>query len=147
MKKGSGAPKSVDAYVAGFQPGVREVLRKIRATIRKAAPCAEEKIGYGMPAYVFEGPLVYFAAFAKHVSFFPTPSGVEEFRKELAAYGISKGTVRFPLGTRIPYGLIARIVKFRVKENRARAAAKRLKRISEKRRRYRRIEPSRARGR
>lgn len=133
MMKGPGAPKSVDAYIAGFPPDVRGVLRKIRATIRKAAPGAEEKIGYGMPAYAFEGPLAYFAAFEKHISFFPTPSGVEEFRKELAAYGISKGTVRFPLGTRIPYVLIARIVKFRVRENKARAAgAKRLKRISEK---------------
>jgi uncharacterized protein YdhG (YjbR/CyaY superfamily) len=125
MKKGMGAAESVEAYIAGFPPDVRTALRKMRATIRKAAPGAEEKIGYGMPAYALEGPLVYFAGFAKHISFFPTSSGVEEFREELAAYGTSKGTVRFPLGTRVPYGLIARIVKFRVKENKARAAAKR----------------------
>ncbi|HDT13067.1 MAG TPA: DUF1801 domain-containing protein [Candidatus Aminicenantes bacterium] len=125
MKKGTAAAKSVDAYIAGFPPDVREVLRKIRATILKAAPDAEEKIRYGMPAYAFEGPLVYFAAFEKHISFFPTSSGVDEFRRELAAYKTSKGTVRFPLGTRIPHGMIARIVKFRVQENRARAAEKR----------------------
>jgi uncharacterized protein YdhG (YjbR/CyaY superfamily) len=125
MKKGMGAAESVEAYIVGFPPDVRTALRKMRATIRKAAPGAEEKIGYGMPAYALEGPLVYFAGFAKHISFFPTSSGVEEFREELAAYGTSKGTVRFPLGTRVPYGLIARIVKFRVKENKARAAAKR----------------------
>lgn len=120
-----GAAGSVEAYIAGFPPEVRAVLRKMRATIRKAAPGAEEKIGYGMPAYALEGPLVYFAGFAKHLSFFPTSSGVEGFRKELAAYETSKGTVRFPLGTRVPYGLIARIVEFRVNENKARAAAKR----------------------
>jgi uncharacterized protein YdhG (YjbR/CyaY superfamily) len=118
MKKGyRNIPKSVDAYIAGFPADVRKVLEKIRTTIRKAAPDADEKIAYGMPAFALKGPLVYYAAFAKHVSFFPTSSGVEKFAKELAAYGTSKGTVRFPLGTRVPYGLIARIVKFRVKEN------------------------------
>lgn len=125
MKKGMGAAESVEAYIAEFPPDVRTALRKMRATIRKAAPGAEEKIGYGMPAYALEGPLVYFAGFAKHISFFPGPEGIAKFKKELAPYGTSKGTVRFPLGTRVPYGLIARIVKFRVKENKARAAAKR----------------------
>lgn len=118
-------PANVDAYIAGFDPEVRAVLRKIRATVRKAAPGAEEKIGYGVPAYEKDGPLVYFAAFEKHVSLFPGPEGIERFKKELAPYGTSKGTVKFPLGTPAPYGLIARIVKFRVKENKARAAAKR----------------------
>jgi uncharacterized protein YdhG (YjbR/CyaY superfamily) len=125
VKAGESGPARVNAYIAGFPPDVRAVLRKMRATIRKAAPGAEEKISWGMPAYAQDGMLTFFAAFKAHVSFFPGPSGVEKFGKELAAYGTSKGTVRFPLGTRVPYGLIARIVKFRVKENRARAASKR----------------------
>lgn len=125
MKTGKGAPASVDAYIAEFPPDVRQVLEKIRSTIRKAAPGAEEKIGYMMPAFAQNGPLVYFAAFKNHIGFFPTSTGVEAFKKELAAYETSKGTVRFPLGRPVPYGLIARIVKFRVKENRARAEVKR----------------------
>lgn len=120
-------PESVGEYIAGFPPAVRTVLRKMRATIRKAAPEAEERIGWGMPAYVLDGMLAFFAAFEKHVSFFPGPEGIARFEKELAPYGKSKGTVRFPLGTPVPYGLIARIVKFRVKQNKARAAAKRAK--------------------
>lgn len=124
MKTGERTPGSVDAYIAGFPPDVREVLEKMRLTIRKAAPEAEEKISYMMPAFVLEGPLVYFAAFKKHISFFPTSTGIERFKKELAVYETSKGTVRFSLGQPVPYGLITRIVKFRVKENRVRAEAK-----------------------
>lgn len=128
MKKGDrDMAASVDDYIAGFEPEVRAVLRKMRAIIRKAAPGAEEKISYGMPTYGLKGTLVHFAAFEKHISFFPTPSGIERFGKELAKYGTSKGTVRFPLGTPVPYGLIARIVKYRVKENTAQAAAHRRK--------------------
>ena len=125
MKREKGAPESVDAYIAGFKPEVRAVLRKMRATIRQAAPAAEERISWGMPAYTLDGTLTFFAAFKNHVSLFPGPAGLEKFKKELAAYGTSKGTVRFPLGAPVPYGLITRIVKFRVKENRARAEAKR----------------------
>ncbi len=77
-----------------------------------------------MPAYALDGMLTFFAAFEKHVSIFPGPSGIEKFKKELAPYGTSKGTVRFPLGAPVPYGLITRIVKFRVKENLARAEAR-----------------------
>lgn len=124
MKTGEGAPGSVDAYIAGFPPDVRAILRKMRATIRKAAPGAAERISWGMPAYVLDGMLAFFAACEKHVSIFPGPSGIEKFRKELAAYGTSRGTVRFSLGQPIPYGLIGRIVRYRVKENRVRAEAK-----------------------
>lgn len=127
MRAGESGPRSVDAYISGFPLEVREVLKKIRSTIRKAAPAAEERVGYGIPAYALDGRLVYFAAFEKHVSFFPGSTGVEKFKKELAPYGTSKGTVRFPLGTRVPYELITRIVQFRVRENRARAEAKRKK--------------------
>ena len=125
MGEAKAAPASVDAYIAGFKPEVRDVLKKIRQTIRTAAPDAEEKIAYGMPAFALKGPLVYFAAFQRHLGFFPTPTGIARFKDELAAYKTSKGTVRFPMGKPIPYGLIARIVKCRVKENRARAEAKR----------------------
>lgn len=121
------APSSVEAYIAGFPPEVRTVLTRIRATIRKAAPEAIEKISWGMPAYSLDGMLTFFAAFKGHVSIFPGPEGIEKFRKELAPYGTSKGTVRFPFGTPVPYGLIGRIVKFRVKENKAWVAAKRTK--------------------
>lgn len=125
MKSDRSVLDSVDAYIAGFPPAVREVLEKIRLTIRKAAPEAEEKISYMMPAFVQDGPLVYFAAFKNHIGFFPTSTGIGKFAKELAAYGTSKGTVRFPLGKPIPFGLIGRIVRYRVKENSARVAAKR----------------------
>jgi uncharacterized protein YdhG (YjbR/CyaY superfamily) len=125
MGKSIAAPASVGAYIAGFPPDVRAVLRKMRATIRKAAPAAEERISWGMPAYALDGMLISFAAFEKHVSLFPGPDGIEKFKKELAPYATSKGTVRFPLGTPVPDGLITRIVKFRAKENRARASAKR----------------------
>lgn len=124
-ERGRDAPDSVDAYIAGSAPEARAVLRKMREAIRTAAPEAEERVSWGMPAYAQDGMLTFFAAFSKHVSFFPGPEGIEKFKRELAPYETSKGTVRFPLGTRVPYGLIARIVKFRVKENRARADAKR----------------------
>jgi len=115
MKAGESGPAGVSAYIAGFPPEVRAILRKMRATVRKAAPDAGERMSWGMPAYAQDGMLVFFAAFKGHVSFFPAASGIEKFRNELAGYGTSKGGVRFPHGTRVPYGLIARIVKFRVK--------------------------------
>jgi uncharacterized protein YdhG (YjbR/CyaY superfamily) len=127
MKADMKGPETVDAYIAGFPPEVRAVLRKMRATIRKAAPDAVEKISWGMPAYSLDGMLTFFAAFKDHVSLFPSPSGLLKFKKELAPYGTSKGTVRFPLGEPVPFGLITRIVKYRVKENRALADAKRKK--------------------
>ena len=97
MKDEKSAPVSVGAYIAEFPPEVRAVLRKMRATIRKAAPEAEERISWGMPSYALGGILTSFAAFEKHVSIFPGPDGIEKFKKELAPYGTSKGTVRFPL--------------------------------------------------
>jgi uncharacterized protein YdhG (YjbR/CyaY superfamily) len=127
MRADRKAPKDIDEYIAGFPSDVREALNKMRMTIRKAAPAAEEKISYMIPAFALNGPLVYFAAFKKHLAFFPTSSGVEQFKDELAAYETSKGTVRFPLGTPVPYGLIAKIVKFRVRENLTGAEAQRKK--------------------
>lgn len=127
MKMNQTAPVSVDAYIAGFPEDIQAVLQKIRATIRKAAPGAQERISYHMPAFTLDGILVYFAAYKTHIGFYPGSKGIDEFKDELSRYDCAKGTVRFPSGSPIPYGLIARIVKFRVNENRRKAEAKRKK--------------------
>ena len=124
MKNEQAAPKTIDEYIAGFPQDVQEILQKIRATIRKAAPEAEEKIAYQIPTFFLEGNLVHFGAFKKHIGFYPAPTGIEEFKEELSVYGWAKGTVKFPLDKPIPYDLIRRIVKFRVKENLERAKPK-----------------------
>jgi uncharacterized protein YdhG (YjbR/CyaY superfamily) len=95
-------------------------LRNVRDAIRKAAPGATESITYRMPTFTLHGTLVHFAGFARHVGFYPTPSGMERFRQELSSYKTGKGSVQFPLDAPVPYQLIERIVKFRVRENRAR---------------------------
>lgn len=115
--------KDIDAYIAGFPYDVREILEKIRKVIREAAPEAEEKISYQMPTFTLKGNLVHFAAFKKHIGFYPLPTGIEKFKKELSVYQGGKGSVQFPLEKPIPYELIGKIVKFRVKEN-LQAAAK-----------------------
>ena len=108
--------KDIDEYIAHFPKDVQQLLKKMRLTIRKAAPKAKEKISYCIPTFALDGNLVHFAAFKSHISFFPTPSGIKAFREELSAYKISTGTVQFPLDKPLPLGLISRIVKFRVKE-------------------------------
>lgn len=108
---------SIDEYLAAQPPGIREKLKKLRQTITKAAPEAEEVISYQMPAYKFHGMLVYFAVFKNHISFFPTSSGVQFFKDRLTAFEISKGTIKFPLDKTLPLKLVAEIVKFRVQEN------------------------------
>lgn len=115
-------PKDIDAYIADFPKEVQEILQTIRRTIRQAAPDAEETISYRIPAFTVKGVLVYFAAFKKHVGFYPRASGIAKFKKELSAYKSAKGSVQFPLDKPIPYELIARIVKFRVKENLGKAS-------------------------
>jgi uncharacterized protein YdhG (YjbR/CyaY superfamily) len=120
--------KDIEAYIARHPDGVREKLERIRSTIRKSAPGAAEKISYGMPAFSLNGPLVYFAAYRTHIGFYPTSSGIRKFRDELSAYECSKGTVRFPLDRPVPVALIARIVKFRVGENLAKANRPRARR-------------------
>jgi uncharacterized protein YdhG (YjbR/CyaY superfamily) len=122
MKTVRTTPRTIDEYIAGHPPEVRQILKKIRATIRKAAPAAQETINYGIPTFALEGNLVHFATFKKHIGFYPTPSGIAKFKRELSAYEGAKGSVQFPLDQPIPYALIARIVKFRVKENLERAA-------------------------
>ncbi len=124
MRTEQTAPKTIDEYIAGFPPDVQVILQKIRMTIRKAAPGAAETIKYRMPTFTLNGDLVYFAAFKKHIGFYPIPTGIEAFQKELSVYQQGKGSVQFPLDKPIPYALISRIVKFRVKENLERAAAK-----------------------
>jgi uncharacterized protein YdhG (YjbR/CyaY superfamily) len=109
--------KNIDDYINCAPEDIRPILEQIRQVIRKAAPGAEEVISYGMPAIKQNGVLVYFAAFKDHIGFFPTSSGISHFKKELEGYETSKGTIRFPLEKPIPYGLITKIVKFRVEEN------------------------------
>lgn len=115
---------SIDEYIAGFPEEIQKILEEIRATVKAAAPEAEETINYQIPTFTLKGNLVHFAAFKKHIGFYPTPSGMEKFKKELSVYAGAKGSVQFPLDKPIPYGLIGKIVKFRVKENLAKAAAK-----------------------
>lgn len=115
---------SIDEYIAALPEEPQKILEEIRATIKAAAPEAEEKISYQMPTFVLKGNLVHFAAFKKHIGFYPVPTGIEKFKKELSAYQGAKGSVQFPLDEPIPYALISKIVKFRVKENLAKAKAK-----------------------
>ena len=118
MKTSKTTPKSIDAYIAGFPNDVQQILEKIRKTIRKAAPGAEETISYLIPTFTLKGKyLVYFAAYKKHIGLYPAPRGSEKFKKELSRYEGGKGTVRFPLDKPIPLALITRIVKFRIKQN------------------------------
>ncbi len=109
--------KDIDAYISDFPEDIQKILKKMRETIRIAAPKATEAIKYGIPTFVQEGNLVHFGGFKTHTSFFPASSGVKAFQKELNKYVTGKGTISFPLGTKIPFGVISRIVKFRIKEN------------------------------
>lgn len=111
----------IDEYIAGFPNDVQAILEKIRATIREAAPEAEETISYQMPTFKQNGILVHFAAFKNHIGLYPTPSGIEEFKDVLSDYKSAKGSVQFPLDQPIPYDLIGKIVRFRVRENLAKA--------------------------
>jgi uncharacterized protein YdhG (YjbR/CyaY superfamily) len=115
---------SIDEYIATFPEDIQKILKKIRMTIKAAAPDAEEKISYKMPTFALKGNLVHFAAFKNHIGFYPVPTGIEKFKKELSVYEGAKGSVKFPLNKPIPYALISKIVKFRVKENLAKAVEK-----------------------
>jgi uncharacterized protein YdhG (YjbR/CyaY superfamily) len=113
-------PKSIDEYIAACSPEVRAILEKIRFTVRNAAPGAQETISYRMPAFKLRGVLVYFAAFKRHIGFYPPVRGDAKLEKAIAAYAGEKGNRRFPLDQPIPYGLIERIVKHRAKQNSSR---------------------------
>lgn len=127
MKTAQASPKTIEEYIAGFPPEVQQILQQIRATIRKAAPDAEEAIKYRIPTYVLNGNLVHFGAFKKHVGFYPTPSGIEAFKMELSRYEGAKGSVQFPFDKPMPLALISKIVKFRMKESQEKVAARKRK--------------------
>jgi uncharacterized protein YdhG (YjbR/CyaY superfamily) len=128
MRTDQTAPKTIDEYIAGFPHDVQEILEKIRTTIRAAAPEADETIKYQIPTFTLKGNLVHFAAFKRHIGFYPEPTAIEAFKNELSVYEGAKGSVQFPLDQPIPYDLISRIVEFRVKEKLERAEAKGKKR-------------------
>jgi uncharacterized protein YdhG (YjbR/CyaY superfamily) len=109
--------ENIDEYIAAFPKDIQKLLRQMRTTIRKAAPKAEEKIGYGIPTFTLNGNLVHFAAAKNHIGFYPAPGGIEAFKKELSGYEGSKGTIKFPLDEPLPLALITKIVKFRVTQN------------------------------
>lgn len=117
-------PTTIDGYIEGFPPPVRRKLQRLRRVIAEAVPDAKETIAYRMPTFVWNGNLVHFAAFAHHIGFYPTPSGVERFKDELTGYVTAKGSIQFPLDTPLPFGLIKKIVAFRVQETRERIAAR-----------------------
>jgi uncharacterized protein YdhG (YjbR/CyaY superfamily) len=121
-------PRNIDEYIAGFPADIQARLKKIRLTIRRAAPAAEEAIKYQIPTFMLNGNLVHFAAFKNHIGFYPAPRGIVEFKQQLAPYRAAKGSVRFPLDEPVPYDLIAKIVKFRVRDNLAKTAARRKRR-------------------
>jgi uncharacterized protein YdhG (YjbR/CyaY superfamily) len=106
----------IDSYIASSPEATQKLLEQVRETIRKAAPQSKETINYGIPTFTLKGNLVHFAAFKNHIGFYPTPSGIEAFKNDLSAYDGAKGSVKFPLDKPIPFGLIGRIVEFRVKE-------------------------------
>ncbi len=117
-------PETIDAYIAGFPPNVREALQRMRRVIKQAAPEATEAIKYRIPTFVLHGNLAHFAAFRNHVGFYPTPSAIKAFSGSLAAYKTAKGSVQFPLDRPVPLALIRKMVQFRVKEIQAEVAGK-----------------------
>jgi len=120
---------SIDEYIKQFPPEIQEILATIRKVIKESAPDAEEKISYQMPTFVLHGNLVHFAAYKNHIGFYPTPSGIEAFKRELSDYKGAKGSVQFPVGKPLPYELVSEIVKFRVAENIKQAEGKLKKKI------------------
>lgn len=118
---------NIGEYIAGFSPDVQKILERIRLTIRNVTPDAQETISYRIPTFKLGGALVYFAAFKNHIGFYPPVSGDARLEKAVSPYAGEKGNLRFPLDQPIPYELIERIVKLRVKQNLAKAPAKRKK--------------------
>ena len=112
--------KDIDRYIAEFPFEIQKILEKIREIVREKAPEAVETINYQIPTFKLNGNLVHFAAYKKHIGFYPTPSAIKKFKKELSDFEIAKGSVKFPLNKPIPYDLISKIVEFRVKEQKSR---------------------------
>jgi uncharacterized protein YdhG (YjbR/CyaY superfamily) len=121
----SAAPTTIDGYIDAFPAEVQSILQEMRAAIRSVIPDAEEAIAYGIPTFRLSGRnVVHFGGFKKHIGFYPTPSGAEQFKEALAAYPGSKGTVQFPLDRPIPYDLVREITAFRAEEARQKARGK-----------------------
>jgi uncharacterized protein YdhG (YjbR/CyaY superfamily) len=119
MEKEKSHPATIDEYIAQYPADVQAILSEIRAVIRAAAPQAVEKISYQMPAFFQDGGLVWFAANKGYIGFYPTPSGIEAFKDELAPYKGTKSAAHFPLNKPMPYDLIRKIVQFRMSEMRS----------------------------
>ena len=132
MKSDKAGFSSIDEYIATFPETTQAILQTLRATIQAAAPDAKEKISYQMPTFELKGNLVHFAAFPKHIGFYPAPRGIEEFKDELSVYKGAKGSVQFPIHEPLPLDLITRIVKFRVAENLKKAEDKSSKKKDKK---------------
>jgi uncharacterized protein YdhG (YjbR/CyaY superfamily) len=126
-------PQTIDEYIAAFPPDVQKILEKIRLTIRKAAPRAQETISYGIPAFRSHGVLVYFAAFKQHIGFFPPVRGDAALTRAAARYAGAKGNLRFPYDAPIPYELIARITRLKVKQDLLKGSEPRKKRAVKRR--------------
>jgi uncharacterized protein YdhG (YjbR/CyaY superfamily) len=116
MKTASTKFKTVDEYISAFPASTKKILQEVRKTVHAAAPQAEDVISYNMPASKFKGVLVYYAAYEKHIGFYPTASGIEVFKNQLGDYKFSKGAIQFPIDQPMPLDLIIKIVKFRVEE-------------------------------
>ena len=116
--------KDIDAYIATYPKDVQALLQKMRETIHKAAPAAEEAIKYGIPTFVLNGNLVHFGGFKNHIGFYPAPQGIKVFEKELSVYEGAKGSIKFPLDKAIPWALVTKIVKFRAEKNMNKVKAK-----------------------
>jgi len=114
---GKKTPQDIDDYISRYPAEVQQLLQKMRQTITKAAPKAEEKISYGIPALRLEGMLVWFAAFKNHIGFYPGAGAIKIFKEELSSYKAAKGSVQFPFDQPLPLALVSRMVKFRVKQN------------------------------
>ncbi len=110
-------PTTIDEYITQFPDEIQEILQQIRKVIQSAAPAATEKISYAIPTFYLNGNLVHFAAFKNHIGFYAMPKGHQSFAKQLAKYKHGKGSVQFPISEKIPFSLIEKIVKYRVKEN------------------------------
>ena len=115
-------PTTIDEYFNDFPKDVQAVLQQIRATVKEVAPEAKETIAYGIPTFTLNGNLVHFGAFKNHIGFYPTPSGIDEFKEELSKYKGAKGSVQFPLDKEMPFHLIRKIVLFRINKKKSSAS-------------------------
>jgi uncharacterized protein YdhG (YjbR/CyaY superfamily) len=128
MDENKDAINTIDGYIMQFPDNIQDILKKLREVIKEAAPEAKEKISYQMPTFYLFGNLVHFAVCKNHIGFYPTPSGIEAFKKELSEYKSSKGAVQFPMNKPLPFDIIIEIVKYRVDENLKNAIEKSKKR-------------------